>query len=99
MHRLYGNSNFWSISPNEFIASNTLVWVESTEEVFDGYKFNVDGPFILVDDWKPGSTTNNEHKTRWRQKLLCTATGRLLFVTQESFLSQTYYILKKGQHV
>lgn len=90
---LMHNPEFRSISPNEHIPKDTLVWIEDTGLQNETRIF---GPFIVLDGWGP----------QWFNKvqapgpvgevqLLDSETGTINAVSYGSFLFETYYVINE----
>lgn len=85
------SKDFRSISPNEYIEENTLVWVERNDH-FNGEI--IEGPFVIESGWGPlWFGPPNEKKPKSSVKLISTVSNDEEIVTWRSFLFTTYYVM------
>ena len=90
------NKNFRSITPNEYIKENTLVWIERFKDSF--YNVEVEGPYVIDGGWGPswfGSKNTNNLRPKDFVTLISTVTGECRRVTHRNFLAETYYVINE----
>ena len=93
--KLNNNTDFRSITPNEFIEEGTLVWIERNTHTGDVIE---DGPHVIEEGWGPiwfGSPNGNKRHSNNKVKLVSTITGLVEDVTWASFLFTTYYVMNE----
>tara|TARA_R110001599_G_scaffold234783_1_gene433964 strand:- start:161 stop:499 length:339 start_codon:yes stop_codon:yes gene_type:complete len=91
------SKDFRSISPNEYIEENTLVWVQRNDHFNEEI---VEGPFVIESGWGPlwfGSPNENKPKSKSGVKLISTVSNDEEIVTWRSFLFTTYYVINEGK--
>ena len=89
---LMHNPEFRSISPNEHIPKDTLVWIENTGLQNETRIF---GPFIVLDGWGPQWFDKESAPEDGKVQLLDSETGTVNIVNYGSFLFETYYVINK----
>ena len=92
------NSNFRSVTPNEYFGNSTLVWIERTQLcAIQGTVTEVEGPFFVEEGWGPRwfGPANQNAPNKDYVRLVSTITGETRRVTYGSFLHQTFYVMNE----
>jgi len=90
------NEDFRSITPNEYIEEDTLLWVEREVDAY--YNVEVEGPFVIQNGWGPiwfGPKNCNNPQPKGYVQIVSTITGESRRVTHGNFLFETYYVMNE----
>ena len=90
------NSDFRSISPQEYIEGGNLVWIERFIDAY--YTVEVLGPYVILEGWGPawfGPKNMNNPRPRKYVRIMSTITGDVRDITHGHFLNETFYVMNE----